>query len=204
MTFRTISRSAQRVFGRTLTLMVSTELAIPAGVRTRDWPRAQQCSTVKDNGVRCRRRALRGGRVCYVHGGQLPSVRAAAEAEVTELRTRALSIADRALDVVEDALEDMDPNVRLRASQMLLDRVLPRQQPAVSVTVGIGEPADSMRALSPSEVIRERLRQLQEPTRALLAGEPVLEPEDGEALESEVLDGGPLDHTASDLDDGWR
>lgn len=47
-------------------------------------------------------------------GGQLPSVRAAAEAEVQELRTRALSIADRALDVVEDALEDNDPQVRLQ------------------------------------------------------------------------------------------
>jgi HEAT repeat protein len=64
-----------------------------------------------------------------VHGGQLPSVRAAAEAEVTELRTRALSIADRALDVVEDALEDKDPNVRLRASAQLLDRVLPARRP---------------------------------------------------------------------------
>lgn len=116
----------------------STALAIPAGVRTRRWPRAQQCTATKDNGERCRRRALRGGRVCYVHGGQLPSVRAAAEAEVTELRTRALSIADRALDVVEEALEDKDPNVRLRASAQLLDRVLPRQQAGASVNVVVG------------------------------------------------------------------
>lgn len=117
--------------------MVSTELAIPPGVRTRDWPRAQQCSTVKDNGEQCRRRALRGGRVCYVRGGQLPSVRAAAEAAVQELRTRALSVADRALDVVEEALEDEDPKVRLRASAQLLDRVLPRQQPGVAVVWGM-------------------------------------------------------------------
>ena len=100
-------------------------MAIPAGIRTRDWPRAQQCGRTKEDGARCRRRALRGGRVCYVHGGQLPSVRAAAEAEVTELRTRALSIADRALDVVEDALEDKDPNVRLRASAQLLAAGVP-------------------------------------------------------------------------------
>lgn len=186
--------------------MVTTpgpQLAIPAGVRTRRWPRAQQCSTVKDNREQCRRRALRGGRVCYVHGGQLPSVRAAAEAEVQELRTRALSIADRALDVVEDALEDKDPQVRLRASQMLLDRVLPRQQAGVSVTVGIGDSAnDDPQTLSASEVIRQRLAALREPTRALLAGEPVTE-DDGNPLEGEVMDAGPLDHTAWDLDGDW-
>jgi len=177
-----------------------SDLAIPTGVRTRRWPRAQQCSTVKADGEQCRRRALRGGRVCYVHGGQLPSVRAAAEAEVTELRTRALSIADRALDVVEDALEDKDPNIRLRASAQLLDRVLPRHQAGVSVVVGIGD-GSGLPSLSPSEVIRQRLRALREPTRALLAGEPVTET--GEALEGEVLDAGPLAHTAGDLADGW-
>jgi hypothetical protein len=183
----------------------STALVIPTGTRTRRWPRAQQCSTVKDNGEQCRRRALRGGRVCYVHGGQLPSVRAAAEAEVQELRTRALSIADRALDIVEEALEDEDAKVRLRASQMLLDRVIPRQQPGVSVVVGMGEPGGGGPALSPSEVIRQRLRALREPNRALLAGEVVAEVMDNdEPVEYEVLDGGPLDHLAEDLDDGWR
>jgi hypothetical protein len=105
---------------------------------------------------------LRGARVCYVHGGQLPSVRAAAENEVTELRTRALSIADRALDVVEDALEDKDPTVRLRASAQLLDRVLPRQAAgaSVNVVVGLGEGRDGTVQRSPSEIIRERLAAL--------------------------------------------
>jgi hypothetical protein len=141
--------------------MVSTDLAIPSGVRTRDWPRAQQCSRTKDDGTRCRRRTLRGGRVCYVHGGQLPSVRAAAEAEVTELRTRALSIADRALDVVEDALEDKDPNVRLRASAQLLDQVLPRQQAGASVNVVVGDIAPPVQ-VSAAEIIRQRLDALRE------------------------------------------
>ena len=175
--------------------MVSTELAIPGGVRTRDWPRAQQCSRIKDDGQRCRRRALRGGRVCYVHGGQLPSVRAAAEAEVTELRTRALSIADRALDVVEDALEDSDPQVRLRASQQLLDRVLPRGERAVSVTVGI---VDACGPLSPADVIRARLDALREAQqRPEPSAEPKALPWDGEPVEGEVLEPGEL----GDLDD---
>lgn len=171
--------------------MVSTELAIPAGVRTRDWPRAQQCSRTKDDGQRCRRRALRGGRVCYVHGGQLPSVRAAAEAEVTELRSRALSIADRALDVVEDALEDKDPNVRLRASAQLLDRVLPKPGAGVSVVVGIGE--DVVKA-SPSEVIRQRLAALREAQqRPPVDTAPEALPWSGEPLEGELLDGDSAD-----------
>jgi hypothetical protein len=181
--------------------MVSTELAIPAGVRTRDWPRAQQCGASKDDGTRCRRRALRGGRVCYVHGGQLPSVWAAAEAEVTELRTRALSIADRALDVVEEALEDKDPNVRLRASAQLLDRVLPRQQPGASVNVVVGEIAPPMQ-VSAAEVIRQRLTALREARqRHAPSTEPEALPWDGEPVEGELLDAGPLDYAADDLSD---
>lgn len=176
--------------------MVSTELVIPAGVRTRDWPRAQQCSRIKDDGQRCRRRALRGGRVCYVHGGQLPSIRAAAEAEVSELRARALSIADRALDVVEEALEDKDPQVRLRASGQLLDRVLPRQHRGVSVTVGILDTGPG--ALSPADVIRARLarlRERQQPQALAWGGEP---------LEGEVIDGpAGLDDLAEEDGDGW-
>lgn len=182
--------------------MVSTELVIPAGVRTRDWPRAQQCSRTKDDGSRCRRRALRGGRVCYVHGGQLPSVRAAAEAEVTELRTRALSIADRALDVVEEALEDKDPNVRLRASAQLLDRVLPRQQSGASVSVVVGDVAPPVK-ISSAEIIRERLAALREAQqRPSPSVEPEALPWHGEPLDGEPLDG----HAApDDLSDaaGW-
>lgn len=168
--------------------MVSTDLVvIPSGVRTRDWPRAQQCSRTKDDGTRCRRRALRGGRVCYVHGGQLPSVRAAAEAEVSELRARALSIADRALDVVEDALEDKDPSIRLRASAQVLDRVMPKPQPGSSVNVVVGEPAAVQ--LSPSEVIRTRLAALRAAQQRPLS-DGVLEarPWDGEPLEGDVVD----------------
>ena len=118
---------------------------------------------------------------------------------MSELRTRALSIADRALDVVEDALEDKDPNVRLRASAQLLDRVLPRHQAGVSVVVGIGADGAAGQGLSASEIVRQRLAALREPTRALLAGEPVVA--DGEPVEGELLGPGPLDHTAGDLDD---
>ncbi|WP_299957452.1 hypothetical protein [uncultured Modestobacter sp.] len=167
--------------------MVSTDLVIPTGVRTRDWPRAVQCSATKDDGQRCRRRATRGARVCFVHGAQLPSVRAAAEAEVTELRTRALSIADRALDVVEDALEDKDPQVRLRASAQLLDRVLPRQQAGTSVSVSIA--AEVPVGASPAEVIRARLLALREAQQQPV---PSTEPEalewTGEPVEGEVID----------------
>lgn len=164
-----------------------TALAIPTGVRTRRWPRAQQCTATKGDGQQCRRRALRGGRVCYVHGGQLPSVRAAAEAEVSELRARALSIADRALDVVEDALEDKDPHVRLRASAQLLDRVLPKPQPGASVNVVVGEPAPVQ--VPPSEVIRARLAALKEAQqRPAPSTGPAPLPWEGEPVEGELLD----------------
>jgi hypothetical protein len=52
--------------------------------------------------------------------------------------------------------------------------------------VGIGAGETSA---SPSEVVRQRLAALHEPTRALLVGE--------------LLDGGPLNRTACDLGDDW-
>lgn len=59
---------------------------------------------------------------------------------------------------------------------------------------------DSVPAITPAEVIRQRLRDLRGPTRALLDGKPSLEPEElpvdqpwhTEPVECEVLDGGPL------------
>ena len=65
-----------------------------------------------------------------MHGGQLPCVRAAAdyETELQELRTRALSIADRALDVVEDALEHDEPQVDSGPGR--LSRPFPKGEPA--------------------------------------------------------------------------
>ena len=161
--------------------MVSTELVvIPQGVRTRDWPRAQQCSVTKDDGHRCRRRSTRGARVCYVHGGQLPSVRVAAEAEVNEIRARALSIADRALDVVEDALEDKDPAIRLKAAGQLLDRVMPKGAPLVQVSVG-----EDAAVRSGAEIVRERLRAV----RATMAQHPgmVAQAQAVETVEDAVL-----------------
>jgi uncharacterized protein involved in exopolysaccharide biosynthesis len=81
-------------------------------------------------------------------------VRAAAEAQVNEIRARALSIADRALDVVEDALEDKDPAIRLKAAGQLLDRVMPKGAPLVQVSMG----GDGALVRAASAVVRERLR----------------------------------------------
>lgn len=126
-----------------------------------------------------------------MHGGQLPSVRAAAEAEVAELRARALSIADRALDVVEEALEDRDANVRLRASAQLLDRVLPKPQPGASVNVVVGEPAQAQP--SAAEVIRTRLAALRTAQhRPEPDGDLHALPWNGDPVEGDVVKG-----------DGW-
>jgi hypothetical protein len=81
--------------------------------------------------------------------------------------------------VVEDALEDKDPNVRLRASAQLLDRVLRRQQRGASVNVVVGEIAPPVQA-SAAEVIGQRLGALREAQqRPAPSTEPEALPWDG-------------------------
>ncbi len=185
-------------------------LARPVGTKTRDWPPAVQCGGTRSDGERCRRKATWGGDRCEVHGARLPCVKDAYARRVEEARRRIVNLADPALDALERALEDKDAAVSVRAAQTILDRVVPRPGGGVGVLVGIGTDAPDGQP-SPAEIIRQRLRALREPTQALLSGEPVAEPEagpeaqpwDGEPVEGELLDAGPLDHLADDLGDDW-
>ena len=74
------------------------------------------CSAHRTNGDPCRAPAIRGGRVCVVHGGKAPQVRESA-------RQRLLAFVDPALDQLRRLLDSADSDaVKLAAARDILDR----------------------------------------------------------------------------------
>lgn len=75
-----------------------------------------QCSAhSKQSGKQCGRDAIKGGRVCHVHGGSAPQVRAAAQA-------RLLALVDPALAELSNLLKAKQESARLGAVKDVLDR----------------------------------------------------------------------------------
>lgn len=96
--------------------MAGTELVrqkISIDKRGRAW--GVQCQSPRHDGQPCTRWAIRGGTVCAKHGGQLPVVRAAANAR---LRT----LAELAVDSLSELATSpqVDAGVRLRAVKLIL------------------------------------------------------------------------------------
>jgi hypothetical protein len=66
--------------------------------------REGQCSAHTSSGKQCRRQAVKGATVCYVHGGAAPQVRAAAARRLAE-REAAASLADVEVTPIGNPLE---------------------------------------------------------------------------------------------------
>jgi hypothetical protein len=65
--------------------------------------RAGQCSAHTGSGAQCRRQAVKGATVCYVHGGAAPQVKAAAARRLAE-REAVASLADVEVQPIENPL----------------------------------------------------------------------------------------------------
>lgn len=93
-----------------------------------DDPRA--CKTVKKNGERCKRHAIRGGTVCMTHGGASPQVRFKANERLAALLPKAVQVLDEAMHSETYQLDRRgqvvtvgpDTAGRTRAATVLLDR----------------------------------------------------------------------------------
>ena len=88
------------------------------------------CTANRHDGQPCRAPAIKGHRVCNRHGGQLPSVKAAAQRRLLEAADPA------AASLVRIALDKgLDSRVRLAAINSVLDRagVTPPKQFEISV-----------------------------------------------------------------------
>jgi hypothetical protein len=78
--------------------------------------RRQCTATSKQSGVRCKRRPIRGGFVCKIHGGGSPQVKQKAEERLREMIDPALA---KLLKLVQ---QDKVPAVALGAVRDVLDR----------------------------------------------------------------------------------
>ena len=77
-----------------------------------------QCTAHRQDGQRCRANAIRGGTVCYVHGGAAPQVKRKAAERIAEARDLATSALTRLL-----ASGDVDTKVALDACVKLTELV---------------------------------------------------------------------------------
>lgn len=100
-----------------------TEETTPNGTTIlRDERGRRLCSKTRSDGEQCRGPAIRGGFVCKVHGGVLPSVKASARARLAQL-------IDPAIDVLAQDLDAKDAIDRQRAANSILDRAgVPRSK----------------------------------------------------------------------------
>ena|SRR5438128_3971815 len=89
----------------------------------------RQCTAKsKQSGVRCRRAAIPGGRVCHIHGGNIPHVR---EAALERLRALQHPAIDRIAKLID---QEQFPTVSYAASKDVLDRTLGRAKETLDVT----------------------------------------------------------------------
>lgn len=89
----------------------------PDAITTRVENPAVTCSARRSNGDPCGNYAIKGSTVCLHHGGAASQTRLAAAQRMVEMRLKAIGVVDGMLD--DPAL---DPAIRLRAAQIVLDR----------------------------------------------------------------------------------
>jgi hypothetical protein len=94
----------------------------------------------------CEKYAIRGGLVCKKHGGQLPTVQKAAQANVDAARLRMMGAAPDAMDVLQGfLLPGTTEGVRLKAALEILDRAGLKAGQEVNVTVEhVGSPINEI------------------------------------------------------------
>lgn len=140
---------------------------------------AVYCTARKTNGDPCRKRPIKGGNVCRVHGGAAKQVKAAAQ-------RRIMAAADPAAAVLVALMYDATaPHaVRLAAAKDLLDRAGLAHRPGIDITV---EPKWS-------EIIEEIVMDVpdgwESPTPAFERDEDFKEPaiESGEIVDAEIIE----------------
>jgi hypothetical protein len=77
----------------------------------------EKCTARRADGDPCRNFAIKGSHVCRIHGGSTKAARVSAAQRMIEMRLKAIGVVDGMLDD-----PSIDPNVRLRAAQIVLDR----------------------------------------------------------------------------------
>lgn len=93
------------------------ETPIPMKPLRIDGQNRRLCAAHRTDGEECRAPAIRGGKVCRVHGGSAGHVKAAAERRLLE------AVDPVVAELIRFALDDeLEPRVRLAAIRDVLDR----------------------------------------------------------------------------------
>jgi hypothetical protein len=157
-------------------------LEIPMGWKptlTEPVPVVRCTANASTTGERCKRWSLRGATTCRKHGAQLPSVREHAEAVVESARMRLFGLADEAVDVIEDIIQNStQEQMKLKAAEMVLNRAGIKD--AIEISVEVKENA------SLAEDIEKRLAIMRE--RRLAAEKEAAEAEAELIDEGEIVD----------------
>lgn len=86
-------------------------------------------ATSKQSGVRCKRRPIRGGAVCAMHGGKAPQVKAKA-------LERLMALQDPAITRLAELIEQKEfPSTAMAAIKDALDRTMGKPSESVSMDV---------------------------------------------------------------------
>lgn len=168
----------------------------------RPWKRGdptRRCVAHKKSGEQCRRWAIRGGVVCRYHGGSAPQVIAKARENMALAANHNRSNVQRLADAAESE------QVRLQASNSLIDRVLGR--PTTTLELGPKQRQPWEDVIEHSTVEVARLTKAQHD--AMKRGEPLplapaaLAPADDIGiLDAEVVDPADDPARAAPVDDG--
>ena len=75
-----------------------------------------RCTAKNGRGEACKAQAIRGGNVCFTHGGAAPQVKAAAEARLRALVDPSIGVLDKTLK------NGKRPDLALKAATDVLDR----------------------------------------------------------------------------------
>lgn len=142
--------------GKTSALEQGTQ--IPAGWK----PTAAEpvpvirCTYIKPDGNQCGRWSIRGGKNCIKHGGRLPNVVDHANAVVESARMRLFGLADEAVDVLEDVIQNSSQEqMRLKAAEMVLNRAGIKD--AIDINVEVKQTTNLAEdVLKKLEIMRER------------------------------------------------
>jgi hypothetical protein len=114
---------------------------------------AVQCTANRRDGHRCEAWSVAGATVCLKHGGNLPNVKAAAEARKDAARLKIIDMVDDAADVIEYLMMyGTQEQIRLKAATEVLDRA--------GIKGGADITVDHQLSLAPSKVLGDKLEEM--------------------------------------------
>lgn len=116
-----------------------------------------QCTARRSNGDPCSRRAISGGKVCYVHGGAAPQVKKAARERIAEMVDPALGVLYKAMKMGDK--RSAHP-LAVQAARDVLDRAGYKATDKIQLT-GAG-PSGEVVFATPGDLIKAELDALHE------------------------------------------